>query len=785
MVPRDLLAYIRLEEEYGDVVMIDRSTDEPQPNRRAFLSAAAVTLAALRLRLAGIPTSPKASAGSGQAVRVPQPALTSFGPIKQIDAGLLNVGYAQDGPADGPAVILLHGWPYDIHSYVDVAPLLAAKGYRVIVPYSRGYGTTRFLASDTVRNAQQSAVALDVIAVMDALAIKRAIVAGFDWGARTAAVVAALWPERCKALVAVSGYLITNPKANLQPLPPKAELGWWYQYYFATDRGRLGYAANRREFNRLIWKSASPKWAFDDATFDRTAASFDNPDHVDIVIHNYRWRLDLAPGEARYDGYEQKLFAAPAISVPTITVASDFDGAAADGKAYARKFTGKYAHCVLDGIGHNVPQEAPKEFAQAIIDADHSVMHMRRSLLATILLGATALLSSAVRSPAMQLTTPSPIPLPDGGALPSLAGATLWLNSQPLTPASLRGKVVLVDFSTYTCINWLRTLPHIRAWAEHYKDRGLVVINVQTPEFEFEKSLDNVRRASKEMGVVYPTAVDNDYAIWNAFDNHYWPALYVVDAKGAFVHHQFGEGDYERLEAIIKQLLAEAGQKSIGAEVAPIHENGAEVGAQWSTLKTGETYVGSDRGENFSSPGGLAPGKSHVYAAPAQLILNHWALAGDWTVGKQGTVSHAANARIVFRFHARDLHLVMGPAKSGSSVRFRVRSTDSRPAPHTASTSTPRATAPSPRSDSISSCDSPIRSSIDNSRSSSSIRVRKHSSSPSAERHPRPHTASGAERHVQSRSPSLHWCCRDNRCRRPSEPSGHSQEVGSHDRILH
>jgi thiol-disulfide isomerase/thioredoxin len=291
----------------------------------------------------------------------------------------------------------------------------------------------------------------------------------------------------------------------------------------------------------------------------------------------------------------------------------------------------------------------------------------------------TAIHTSAVGEPVMQLMTPASNPLPDEGELPSLAGATLWLNSQPLTPAALRGKVVLVDFSTYTCINWLRTLPHVRAWAEKYKDRGLVVINVQTPEFEFEKNIDNVRLASKQMGVVYPTAVDNNYAIWNAFDNHYWPALYIVDAKGRIRHHQFGEGDYERSEAIIKQLLSEAGQTGLGTDLAPVHENGAEVGADWKTLKSAETYVGYDRAENFSSPGGLASGKPHDYVAPARLELNHWALNGDWTVGKQGTVSNKANGRIVFRFHARDLHLVMGPAARGTPVRFRVRIDEAPP----------------------------------------------------------------------------------------------------------
>jgi pimeloyl-ACP methyl ester carboxylesterase len=293
-----------------------------------------------------------------------------FDSVKQIDAGLLNVGYAEAGPANGPAVVLLHGWPYDIHAFAEVAPLLAAKGYRVIVPHLRGFGTTRFLSNDTIRNGEQAVVAVDMIALMDALKIQKAIVGGFDWGSRTAAIMAGLWPERVKALVAVSGYLLANLKANLQPLPPKAELGWWYQYYFATERGVLGYTQNTRDFNRLIWQIASPKWKFDDATYDRTAASFNNPDHVGIVIHNYRWRLSAADGEAKYADLEQKLFDRPNISVPTITIASDFDGVAADGKAYASKFTGKYSHRVLDGIGHNVPQEDPHAFAQAVIDVD-------------------------------------------------------------------------------------------------------------------------------------------------------------------------------------------------------------------------------------------------------------------------------------------------------------------------------------------------------------------------------------------------------------------------------
>src|SRR5215210_49572 len=276
--------------------------------------------------------------------------------MKQIDAGVLNIGYAEAGPTDGRAVILLHGWPYDIHSFVDVAPLLAEAGYRAIVPYLRGYGTTRFLSNETFRNGQQSVVALDITALMDALEIEKAILAGFDWGGRTANIIAALWPERCKARVSVSGYLIGSPESNKMPLPPKAELEWWYQYYFATERGWAGYNANRHDFAKLIWQTASPKWDFDDVTFDRSAAAFDNPDHVSIVIHNYRWRLGLAEGEPKYDALEQQLAAMPVITVPTITIASDFDGAAADGAAYAKQFSGRYSHRILANIGHNVPQ---------------------------------------------------------------------------------------------------------------------------------------------------------------------------------------------------------------------------------------------------------------------------------------------------------------------------------------------------------------------------------------------------------------------------------------------
>ena len=297
---------------------------------------------------------------------------TTFSPLQQIDAGVLNVGYAESGPADRPAVILLHGWPYDIHSYVDVAPLLAAAGYRPITPYLRGYGSTRFLASDTVRNGQQAALALDVIALMDALGIERAILGGFDWGARTAAIVAALWPERTKGLVSVSGYLIGSQEANKTPLPPRAELAWWYQFYFATERGRAGYDEYRHDFAKLIWQLASPRWDFDDATFERSAASFANPDHVAIVIHNYRWRLGLAEGEPQYDDLEKQLAAGPVITVPTITLEGDANGAPhPEASVYAKKFSGRYEHRVITGgIGHNLPQEAPQPFAQAVIDVD-------------------------------------------------------------------------------------------------------------------------------------------------------------------------------------------------------------------------------------------------------------------------------------------------------------------------------------------------------------------------------------------------------------------------------
>jgi pimeloyl-ACP methyl ester carboxylesterase len=331
--------------------------------RRRLIGAAVTTIAAAQF---GVISHVSAQAATGP------DRSADLAPPKQVDAGVLSVGYVEAGVPNGPAVILLHGWPYDIHSFVEVVPLLAAAGYRVIVPYLRGYGTTRFLAKETVRNGQQSAVAVDTIALMDALGIKQATLAGFDWGARTADIVAALWPERCKALVSVSGYLIGSPEANKAPLPPKAELAWWYQFYFATSRGRAGYDKYRKDFARLIWQTASPKWNFDDATFERSAQAFDNPDHVNIVIHNYRWRIGLAEGERQYDALEKRLAEAPVIRVPTITMEGDANGAAhPEPAAYAGKFAGKYAHRLIKGgVGHNLPQEAPHDFAQAVIDVD-------------------------------------------------------------------------------------------------------------------------------------------------------------------------------------------------------------------------------------------------------------------------------------------------------------------------------------------------------------------------------------------------------------------------------
>lgn len=337
--------------------------------RRRLFGIAAMTVAAVEFGLAG-------AAGAQEkapAAQLPARGVgkhTSFETLKTIRAGELEIGYAEAGAQNAPVVLLLHGWPYDIHSYVDVAPLLAAQGYRVIVPYLRGYGTTRFLSADAPRNGQQSALAADMIALMDALGIEQAIIGGYDWGARTADILAALWPERCRALVSVSGYLIGSQKANEKPLPPKAELAWWYQFYFATERGRQGYELNTREFARLIWQTASPNWKFDDATFERSAKALDNPDHVAITVHNYRWRLGLAEGENRFDAYEEKLARGPKISVPTITLEGDANGAPhPEPSAYAAKFSGKYEHRTISGgVGHNLPQEAPEAFAQAILD---------------------------------------------------------------------------------------------------------------------------------------------------------------------------------------------------------------------------------------------------------------------------------------------------------------------------------------------------------------------------------------------------------------------------------
>jgi pimeloyl-ACP methyl ester carboxylesterase len=338
-------------------------SDPINTRRRRLLGT---TVAGISLLELGLSVSANAQSNDAK----PATRLASFEKIRQVNAGTLNMGYAEAGPQNGPVVILLHGWPYDIYSFAEVTPLLVSAGYRVIVPYLRGYGSTRFLSADTLRNAQQSVVALDIIALMDALKIDKAIFGGFDWGARTVNIIAALWPERCKAMVSVSGYLIGSPEANRAPLPPKAELAWWYQFYFATERGYAGYEANRHDFNKLIWHTASPKWNFDDATFERSAESFNNPDHVAVVIHNYRWRLGLAKGEPQYDDLEKRLATAPSISVPTITMEGDANGAAhPDPAAYAKKFSGKYAHRnVGGGIGHNLPQEAPKAFADALID---------------------------------------------------------------------------------------------------------------------------------------------------------------------------------------------------------------------------------------------------------------------------------------------------------------------------------------------------------------------------------------------------------------------------------
>ena len=343
------------------------STSFSRQRRNFFGFAAGIAAAA---RFGSISTANAQTKGAGPIAAVKPGTNISFGPLKQVEAGVLNVGYAEAGPAGGPVVILLHGWPYDIHSYAEVAPLLASAGYRVIIPYLRGYGSTTFRSPEAMRNGEPAAMAADIIALMDVLKIEKAVLGGYDWGARTVNIMAALWPERVKAMVSVSGYLIGSQQAGRNPLPPKAELEWWYQFYFATDRGRAGYDQYRYDFAKLIWRLASPKWQFDDATFDRSAAAFDNADHVEIVIHNYRWRLGLAEGEAKFNDLEKKLALAPAISVPTITMEGDANGAPHPApSAYAKKFSGKYEHrLITGGIGHNLPQEAPQAFAQAIVD---------------------------------------------------------------------------------------------------------------------------------------------------------------------------------------------------------------------------------------------------------------------------------------------------------------------------------------------------------------------------------------------------------------------------------
>nr|WP_199039587.1 alpha/beta hydrolase [Dyella sp. ASV24] len=348
-------------------------SDLINPKRRRFLGATALGLAIAPLGLSSLANAQAAKSTPANAKRTATSGHTSFKSIKHVKAGVLDVAYAEDGPADGKPVLLLHGWPYDIYSFVDVAPILAAAGYRVIIPWLRGYGDTRFLSADTPRNGQQAALAVDAIALLDALKIDQAVVAGFDWGARTADILAAVWPQRCKALVSVSGYLIGSQAANHAPLPPKAELQWWYQFYFATERGEAGYAKYTHDFARLIWELASPQWGFDDATFARSAAALDNPDQVAVAIHNYRWRLGIAEGEAQYDALETKLATLPNIQVPTITMEGDANGAPhPEPAAYAKRFTGKYQHRLINGgIGHNLPQEAPADFAQAVIDADH------------------------------------------------------------------------------------------------------------------------------------------------------------------------------------------------------------------------------------------------------------------------------------------------------------------------------------------------------------------------------------------------------------------------------
>jgi pimeloyl-ACP methyl ester carboxylesterase len=353
-------------------VRSNATNSQLNPDRRRFLGTAAVALGAAGAAQLGMIGSASAQtrgpAGAARAART----IASFGPVQQINAGVLNVGYVEAGPRHGQPVILMHGFPYDIHSYVEVAPLLAAEGYRVIVPYFRGYGSTTFLSSSTPRNVDQAAFALDILALMDALKIERAIMAGYDWGSRTADIIAALWPKRVKALVSVSGYLITNLAANKLPLPPQAENDWWYQYYFDTERGVLGLTKYRYELGLFVWEFNSPKWRFSTETYNQTAVAFDNPDYVSIVIGNYRWRQSLYPAEPQYASLENKLQLAPSIAVPTITIDGEQDPFTppGDGAAYRDHFTGRYEHRVF-AVGHNVPQEAPEAFARAVIDADH------------------------------------------------------------------------------------------------------------------------------------------------------------------------------------------------------------------------------------------------------------------------------------------------------------------------------------------------------------------------------------------------------------------------------
>jgi len=350
----------------------NRSEPTNEGRRHFLLATGAAVLAAGVTPLVTAPTALAATGGTTAGSTGTAAGGTGFGPVRQIDAGVLNVGYVEAGPADGTPVVLMHGFPYDIHSYVEVAPLLAAEGYRVIVPYFRGYGSTTFRSAGTPRNVDQAAFALDILALMDALNIERAVLAGYDWGSRTGDIIAALWPERVKALVSVTGYLITNLATNLSPIPPASENAWWYQYYFCTERGVQGLTEYTSEFTDFVWRFNSPHWNYSAETLAQTVAAFtSNPDFVPIVIGNYRWRLSLAAAEPEYAALESRLQKAPAIAVPTITIDGKDDPftPSGDGSAYRSHFTGKYEHRTFD-VGHNVPQEAPREFARAVVDAD-------------------------------------------------------------------------------------------------------------------------------------------------------------------------------------------------------------------------------------------------------------------------------------------------------------------------------------------------------------------------------------------------------------------------------